>query len=478
MAARETRAVVLEDGTLQELYVEYDGARGLVGNLYSGKVTRIIPGMQAAFVDIGLAKNAFLPIAGMSRIAASSEGRPARQKQAIEQLLHEGQRLMVQVDMDPRGDKGARLTNKISIPSKYLVYRPNGVSNGVSNKIQDRQQRERLSSWLEAERQNMPLTGGFIVRTEAELASDEDLRRDLQLLQTIWQGIQSAERELRANGQIYRDIPLSLRLLRDSGEAAEIKFITDSQENYAQAQELASNFVSDCEPLIELYRGPQPLFSKYELEQEIEDVLQRKVALPSGGEIVIDYTEALTVIDVNTSSYIGQTAVLQTNLEAAVEIARQLRLRNLGGIIVVDFIDMSDPHNKQQIVDVLQRAFKSDSVATSVANVSPLGLVEITRHQKHASLPQRKCQPCDTCNGSGLVENAMSVCFKLLRELQRQDLQFQAQAYTIVAAPDVIELLEHEETASLAELQSTINGAITLQQEAHFSLGHYEIVLG
>ncbi|MBT8113917.1 MAG: Rne/Rng family ribonuclease [Arenicella sp.] len=482
--ANETRAAVIENGLLQDLHVEYADAQGLVGNIYKAQVKRILPGMQAAFLDIGLTDNAFLHRRDIFQSSDTPERHngKADARLPIERLLHEGQRLLVQVTKDRRGDKGASLTTRLSLPSRYLVYQPFGNHITVSRRIVDAEQRAQLASRLEDEQRGLQLDGGIIARTAASAASAEDIRRDLGYLSELWQDIQSQAVQQRDNCFLYQNLPLGLRLLRDSGKVAELKVVVDSRTLYSEVLEFMQAYQLNELATTELYCGDTPLLAEYNLEQHFADALQREVILPSGARLVFDRTEAMTVIDVNTAAFTGRDnpaqTIMQANTEAAIEIARQLRMRNIGGIIVVDFIDMQTASDKQQLVKIMRGALESDPVAVVTADISPLGLMEITRRQSSESLHQQMCEPCEVCGGTGSARNPRTICYQIMRDLHLQDQQFQAQSYTVAAADKVVDQFEGDEAQALAELRNKIAGSINLQRVASANPQHYDISLG
>ncbi len=478
---RETRVAVVENGRLQELHLERTLSRGIVGNIFKGKVVRVLPGMQAAFVDIGLEKNGFLHAADIVRNDPAFAGRPERDVPPIQDLVHEGKHVYVQVLKDPIGSKGARLTMELSMPSRNLVYLPNGFDIGISQKIESSEERERLRSLVVNRIEKHDFKGGFIIRTLAESSNDEDIANDMLFQQRLWGYISSAMKDAPAATLIHEDVPLSLRTMRDLVHDDLEKIRIDSRESFDKAREFAKDFMPELIDKLEYYPGEQPLFGLYSIEQEIERAMHRKVMLKSGGDLIIDQTEAMTTIDVNTGSYVGrrnhEETLFKTNLEATTEIAHQLRLRNLGGIIIVDFIDMQSAKHKNQVLAALSSAISRDRVKINVTDISPLGLVEITRKRTRESLEQVMCETCPVCNGRGTVKTLQTVCYEILREILREDRQYKAQSYTIVAAQKVIDLLLDEEASSLADLQEFIDRPISLQADPFYHQQQYEIAL-
>ena len=478
---RETRVAVVENGRLQELHLERTLSRGIVGNIFKGKVARVLPGMQAAFVDIGLDKNGFLHAADIARNDPAFAGRPLREVPPIQNLVHEGQHVYVQVLKDPIGSKGARLTMELSMPSRNLVYLPNGFDIGISQKIENKKERERLTDLVSQQIEKNDLKGGFIIRTLAESATDEDIANDMLFQQRLWVHVSKAMKNAAPATLIHEDVPLSLRTMRDLVHDDLEKIRIDSKETFDKAQEFAKDFMPEVVDKLEYYPGEQPLFGLYSIEQEIESAMHRKVMLKSGGDMIVDQTEAMTTIDVNTGSYVGrrnhEETLFKTNLEAATEIAHQLRLRNLGGIIIVDFIDMQSAKHKKQVLAALDSAIINDRVKINVTDISPLGLVEITRKRTRESLQQVMCEACPTCLGRGTIKTVQTVCYEILREILREDRQYKAQAYTIMASQKVVDLLLDEEASSLADLQEFIDRPISLQADPFYQQQQYDIAL-
>ncbi len=478
---RETRVAVVENGRLQELHLERTLSRGIVGNIFKGKVVRVLPGMQAAFVDIGLDKNGFLHAADIARNDPAFAGRPMRDVPPIQDLVHEGKSVYVQVLKDPIGSKGARLTMELSMPSRNLVYLPNGFDIGISQKIESVEERQRLHALVSKQIAKHDLKGGFIIRTLAESASDDDIANDMLFQQRLWGYVSSAMKDAEPASLIHEDVPLSLRTMRDLAHDDLEKIRIDSRESFDKAREFAEDFMPELVDKLEYYPGEQPLFGLYSIEQEIESAMHLKVMLKSGGDIIIDQAEAMTTIDVNTGSYVGrrnhEETLFKTNLEAAIEIAHQLRLRNLGGIIIVDFIDMQSSKHKKQVLAALSTSIAKDRVKINVTDISPLGLVEITRKRTRESLEQVMCEACPVCNGRGTIKTIQTVCYEILREILREDRQYKAQAYTIVAAQQVVDLLLDEEASSLADLQEFIDRPISIKADSYYQQQQYDIAL-
>jgi len=484
---QETRVAVVEHGAVQEVHIERALERGLVGNVYLGKVARVLPGMQSAFIDIGLERAAFLHVADLlpninARFAANPAtpgGEQAASALPIERQLFEGQALLVQVLKDPIGSKGARLTAQISIAGRQLVFLPQDQHLGVSQKIPPAQ-REALRQRLQA------LTagegGGFILRTNAEDASDEELAEDVAYLRKSWAHIKSAAARLPAPSLLQQDLSLLQRVLRDLVSAQPTQTIqVDSQEQFVRLQQFAREYMPATLERISHYRGERPIFDLYQIDEEIARALGRRVELKSGGYLVIDQTEALTTIDVNTGGFVGarnfDDTIFRTNLEAAQAIARQLRLRNLGGIVIVDFIDMLREAHRESVLAEFRKQLARDRVKTTIGAFSQLGLLEMTRKRNRESLAQLLSQSCPACHGSGRVKTPRSVCYDILREILCEARAFSPREFRIVAAAPVIELLLDEESPHLAGLSDFIGKPISLQSEAALRPDQYDLVL-
>jgi len=469
----ETRVAVVENGVVQEIIIERTAKRGLVGNIYKGKVCRVLPGMQAAFVDVGLERAAFLHASDIH----SENGR----NEQITDLVREGGEIVVQVVKDPLGSKGARLTTNISIPSRYMVFMPNMQSVGVSQKIEDEAERSRLRKILGSFAEASTQPAGFIARTAAESASEEALHHDMQFLQRLWQSILDRAREIKPLQVIHEDLPLGLRALRDLVGPEVERVRLDSRSTFEKARQFAHKFLPDSDTQIEYYPGERPIFDLYGVEDEIQKALRRAVELKSGGHLVIDQTEAMTTIDVNTGAFVGhrtlEETIFKTNLEAAQAICRQLRLRNLGGIIIIDFIDMIDQEHKRQVIRALERCLAHDHAKTHITEVSSLGLVEMTRKRTRESLEHVLCEDCPTCGGRGTIKSAETTCYEIFREILRECRQFDVEQLLVLAAPEVIDRLLDEESQNLAELEQFIGKPIKLQAEALYTQEQYDVVL-
>jgi ribonuclease G len=481
---------IVENGMLQELHIERIDAMGIVGNIYKGKVVRVLPGMQAAFVEIGLERTAFLHahdakpmlILGDNMDDESPGMWDENHEKSINDLVREGQEILVQVVKDPIGSKGARLTTEISIPSRYLVYLPHTKVVGVSQRINDESTRDVLRSIIDTIKQQKKCPGGYIARTSAETTQAGELQQDMMILCRLWEKAAKKEKNCRAPALVYEDLPLALRAIRDFVRDSVSKVLIDSTETFDKVRALAKDLIPDAVHIIEHYPGERPIFDLYSVEDEIERALQRSVPLKSGGHLVIDQTEAMTTIDVNTGGFVGkknlEETVFKTNLEAARAVARQLRLRNLGGIIIIDFIDMHVKSHQNQVLGALERGLAKDSTKNNMTEMSTLGLVEITRKRTRESLGHQLMEDCPVCEGRGTLKTAQTICNAIFREILREARQYQeASSYMVIASLDVIDRLLDEESANLADLQEFIGAPIQLQVEASYFQGHYDIVL-
>ncbi len=470
---QETRVAIVQHGEVQELLVERTQNRGILGNIYLGKVIRVLPGMQSAFVDIGLDKSAFIHVADIYNSA----------DQPIEKMIFDGQTILVQVLKDPLGTKGARLTTHISIAGRNLVYLPLDDKNGqigISQRITEESDRENLKQRV---RQIAPedLKGCLIVRTSAEEASDQDLEQDFNYLALTWAAVHEQTKTKPTPSKLFEELNLIERVMRDIAEEATDLIRIDSSENFVKLQKFASTYMPKLVDKIQLYRGERPLFDLFDIENEINLALNRRVNLKSGGYLMIDQTESMTTVDVNTGSYIGaktfNDTIYKTNLEAAKAIARQLRLRNLGGIIIVDFIDMHMSEHQTAVLAELRKSLSLDRMKTTVHPFSNLGLVEMTRKRTRESIAHQLCESCPICDGKGEIKTAQTVCYEILREIVREHRQFNPKEFRIVASPDVIDLFLEEQSQYLAELSEFIGKPIRLRAEVSFSQEHYDIVL-
>jgi ribonuclease G len=480
VAPRENRAALVENGVLTELFIERQSRRGIVSNLYKGRVQRVLPGMQAAFIDVGLERTAFLHAADIAAPNPESTLIGAPSGEDIRALVKEGDDILVQVVKDPMGTKGARLTTFVALPSRLMVYMPRGEGIGVSARIEDEAERARLKA-LVTEAVPQQTVGGYIVRTAAQGASMEQIRDDIQYLGRLWQHVKAKGLRAQAGELVYEDLPLPTRILRDELARGVDRVLVDSAASHIAMMEFAASFMPGSTTSIDLYTGQRPLFDLHGVEEEIGKALERSVNLKSGGHLVIDQTESMTTIDVNTGAFVGhrnlEDTIFRTNLEAAVAIARQLRLRNLGGIIIIDFIDMADAAHRTQVMEALQRALAGDHAQTHIASVSSLGLVEMTRKRTRDSLEHLLCAACPSCEGRGFVRTPETVCHEIFREIVRQSRQFQSRELLILAHQNVIDRLLDDESAVLAELEHQVGRPIRLQVEALYGFDQYDVVL-
>jgi ribonuclease G len=483
---QETRVAIVESGAVQELHVERTLERGLVGNIYLGKVARVLPGMQSAFIDIGLERAAFLHVADVWQPTPEGENlSTARQSQPvapIEKQVFEGQPLMVQVIKDPIGTKGARLSTQVSIAGRLLVHLPQDDHVGVSQKI-PAAQRDALRARLQALAGTAASAGGggFILRTNAEDASDAELADDIAYLRKTWARIRQAGTTLPPGSLLHQDLSLLQRVLRDLVSEDTQTIRIDSREQFTKLQAFGQEFMPAAAERLQLYKGERPIFDLYAIDDEINRALGRRVDLKSGGYLVVDQTEALTTVDVNTGGFVGarnfDETIFKTNLEAAQAIARQMRLRNLGGIIIVDFIDMQRTDHREAVLAELHKHLARDRVKTMAGGFSQLGLVEMTRKRTRESLAHVLCEPCAACQGTGQVRTARTACYDILREILREARQFDPREYRIVASPKVVELFLDEESQHLAGLSDFIGKPISLQSDTAMGQDQYDIVL-
>ena len=491
--SHETRVALLEGGHIAELYIERERERGLVGNIYKGKVIRVLPGMQAAFVDIGLEKAAFLYVADvldeMEQVERHIEGDAQPREQGeepempplppIEDLLDEGQEILVQISKEPIGTKGARITSHISLPGRHLVYMPTVDHVGISRRIESEEERERLRKVVESMR--APGTG-FIVRTVSEGKSEGDLRHDMEFLVGLWSNLSRGLDEVRAPSLIHSDLDVTSKVLRDILTEDVKRIVVDSLEEYNKIVRFLRTFMPRLNYCIELYEGDKPIFEAYGLEVEISRALGRKVWLKSGGSIIIEQTEALTAIDVNTGRYVGkhnlEDTILKTNLEAVREIAFQLRLRNIGGLIIIDFIDMEKEAHREKVHAAFEEALKGDKNKTNILKISELGLVEMTRKRVRESIGRTLCEPCPYCEGKGYVKGKLTVIYEILRELHREMADLPAGHITLLAHPEIAGLLIDEERCGLDELEQRYGRPVSINPRPGFHIEQFEIAVG
>ncbi|RYV01032.1 ribonuclease G [Shewanella sp. OPT22] len=474
----EARVALVEHGSLQEVHVERRMKRGLVGNIYKGKISRVLPGMQAAFVDIGLDKAAFLHA---SDIVPHTECVGENEKgnfvvRDIAELVKQGQYIMVQVVKDPLGTKGARLTTDITLPSRYLVFMPGASHVGVSQRI-DESERDRLKSIAEP---FVDEDGGFIIRTAAEGVGEDEIKQDAAFLRRVW-GKVIERRRRKGACLLYQDLPLQVRIVRDFAGADLDRVQVDSQTTFEELTQFADEFMPEIANKIEHFTGPSPIFELYDIENEIQRALERKVDLKSGGYLIIDQTEAMTTIDINTGAFVGhrnlEETIFNTNLEATKAIAHQLRLRNLGGIIIIDFIDMLNDDHKQRVLHSLNKALENDRVKTGVSDFSGLGLVEMTRKRTRESLEHVLCEECPVCHGVGSMKTVETVSYELFREVIRLNRAYSADEFIIYCSPAVHNSLSGDESHLVAELEVYVDKRIRIQVEPMYAQNKYDVVM-
>ncbi|MDJ0916680.1 MAG: ribonuclease G [Woeseiaceae bacterium] len=476
----EVRAALLENGILQEVFIEREGRRGLISNIYFGTVSRVLPGMQAAFIDIGLDRTAFLHASDITRNGGSSE-QSEDDLPSIRELVREGDSILVQVVKDPLGNKGARLTTFITLPARHLVLLPKSDGVGISARIEDVEERDRLREMTEQLLNEMNIECGAIVRTVAEGASREALAADLKYLLRLWGVVQERCGTSTSRRLIHEDLALPLRVLRDLVNVDVERILIDSEVDFTAMKEFAATFLPEVESKLEHYKRRRPIFDLHGIEDEIKRSLERNIPLKSGGYLIFDQTEAMTTIDINTGGYVGhrnlEETIYRTNLEAAVAIARQLRIRNLGGIIIIDFIDMEEAGHRENVLAVLSQSLEKDNARHQITPVSPLGLVEMTRKRTRESLQHILCEDCASCNGKGFVLTVDSVCFEIFREIIRQARQFEFDAVMVLAHQDVIERLLDDQANALAELEEQTGKSIQLQSESLYLKDQFDVVL-
>ncbi len=476
----ETRVAMIEGGILQEVHIEREARRGMVGNIYKGRVSRVLPGMQAAFVDIGLEKAAFLhasDIVPHTECVAENE-KQQFQVRDISELVRQGQDIVVQVVKDPLGTKGARLTTDITLPSRYLVFMPGAGHVGVSQRIDSEQERLRLKKIVAA---YCDEDGGFIIRTAAEGADDKELAQDALFLKRLWKKVGERRAKYKTRSMLYGELGLAQRILRDFVGTELTRIQVDSKQAFDTLEEFTSEFAPELTDKLEHYEGDKPIFDMYDAENEIQRSLERKVELKSGGYLIIDQTEAMTTIDINTGAFVGrrnlEETIFNTNIEATQAIARQLRLRNLGGIIIIDFIDMMSAEHRARVVTSLQQALSADRVKTNINGFTNLGLVEMTRKRTRESIEHVLCSGCPTCEGRGTVKTTETVCYEILREITRVNRAYESDKFVVYASPAVTEALEGDESHALAELEVFIGKEVKIQAEPLYIQEQFDVVM-
>lgn len=479
----ETRVAVVENGMLQEVHIERSMRRGIVGNIYNGTVVRVLPGMQAAFVENGLARASFIHANDIVQLDEQGMEDRSQSPPLIQETVREGGTLQVQVIKEPIGTKGARLSTHMSISSRFLVYMPRTDHIGISQRIEDEEERDRLRNAVEAavDSEQLAGKGGFIVRTVGEGASEEDIRADMRFLKRLWASIEPRIGNGAAPSILYEDLPLSLRTMRDMVRPELEKIRVDSEETFLKLRQFAEDFIPEISSSIEYYRGERPIFDLYGIEDEIQKALSRKVPLKSGGYLILDQTEAMTTIDVNTGAFVGhrnlEETIYKTNLEAAQALARQLRVRNLGGMIIIDFIDMKEEEHQRHVLRTLEKALARDHAKTAISEISGLGLVQMTRKRTRESLEQSLCEPCSACQGRGSVKSSETVCYEILREILREARTYENDSYMVLASQPVIDRLLDEESDSVADLEEFTGKNIKFQVEVMYNQEQFDVIL-
>ncbi|GLR72250.1 ribonuclease G [Agaribacter marinus] len=475
----ESRVALIENGIMQEIHIERHTKKGIVGNIYKGKVSRVLPGMQAAFVDIGLDRAAFLHASDIAidEEIADDVSPSQLEKKDIRELVREGQPIIVQVVKDPLGTKGARLTTDITLPSRYLVFMPSVTHVGVSQKIEDEEERERLKDIVS---NFCDENGGFILRTAAEGVSENELKQDAEFLRRLWHKIEYRKKSGKSN-VLYEDLPVARRVLRDFVGTELERIRIDSKLTYQELMSFTQEYVPELEAKLQYYQGELPIFDLYDVENELQRALERRVDLKSGGYIIIDQTEAMTTIDINTGAFVGhrnlEETIFNTNIEATLAIARQLRLRNLGGMILIDFIDMIEPDHKKRVLNSLEQAMIKDRAKSSIYGFTSLGLIEMTRKRTRESLEHQLCGECPACKGRGSIKTIETICFEITREVVRVNRAYRADKFVIYASPPVADALLGEESHLLAELEAFVEKQIKVQTETLYHQDKFDVVM-
>ena len=488
----ETRIAILEDHVLSNFYVERVDERSIAGNIYKGKVVRVLPGIQAAFVDIGIERSAFLYVADINNetfgvdflangdddsIEYEEEVHPEQRTHPIEDMLREGQEILVQVSKEPLGTKGSRVTTHISLAGRNIVSMPTLYHTGISRKITSEEERDRLSEIIKKLR---PERYGFIARTVSEGKGEDELKGDFDYLSKLWNTIREKEQHTGAPGLVHREMGMTLRAIRDFYTEDVERIVIDSEEEYRKAIDFMDSFMPYTKRSIDLYRENTPIFDHFGIELDIGKMLNKKVWLKSGGSIVIEETEALCAIDVNTGKYVGkrnmEETILKTNMEAVREIAYQLRIRNIGGIIIIDFIDMEIEVNREKIFDTLKTEMEKDRNRTSVQKISEIGLIEMTRQRRRKSLSGIMCEACPYCSGRGSVKSGISVCYDIFRELEREAAYDIAETFCVLVHPEVEKLLLEDENNTLKKLEKRLGRKIIVETGSGLHRENFEII--
>jgi ribonuclease G len=483
VTSAETRVALIENGLLQEIFIERNNNKGHVGDIFRGKVIRVMPGMEAAFVDIGLEKAAFIHVSDITPLDESGFELREETAKPIDELVREGQYLIVQVAKDAISTKGARLTTHLTLPSRNLVYLPRSKHIGVSQRLEDEAVRGGLLTKLNVclETEEWPNRGGFIIRTAAEGASSAEFMEDSRFLKRLWLKVEQRINRNDGIKTLYREIPLYMRTVRDLITPQVEKIRIDSAKSYDEIIQFLADFVPDITTSIEVYEGPRPIFDVYGVEDEINKALGRQLKLKSGGDLIIDQTEAMTTVDVNTGSYVGSRnhaeTILKTNLEAAAAIARQLRVRNLGGIIIVDFIDMLEPEHQRQVERTFAKALEKDRTKTAISELSNLGLIEMTRKRTRESLGQILHNDCPACHGRGKLKSPETVCYEIFREILRIAKAYDNSVLLVMASQVVVDRLLDEESSTLAELEDLVAKTVKFEVEPMYTQEQFDVVL-
>jgi ribonuclease G len=479
----ETRVALIENGLLQEIFIERHNKRGYVGDVFRGKVVRVMPGMEAAFVDIGLDRAAFIHNSDISAIDA--DGYEVRDEipAPIQETLREGQDIVVQVAKDAISSKGARLTTHLTLPSRNLVYMPRSKHLGISQRLEDEAERERLLELLQSvlEQEQWDGRGGFIIRTAAEGTSAEEMVEDIRYLKRLWTKVEERIQRKEGIKAVYREVPLYMRTVRDLIRPEVEKIRVDNESTFDEICQFLEDYVPELQTQVERYSGERPIFDLYGVEDEVNKGLGRSVKLKSGGDLIIDQTEAMTTIDVNTGAYLGSRnhaeTILKTNLEAATSIARQLRVRNLGGIIIIDFIDMIDPEHQRQVQRTFTKALEKDHARTTITGISQLGLIEMTRKRTRESLGQILNSYCPICEGRGTLKSPETICYEIFREILRVARAYENDVLLVTASQGVVDKLLDEESDTLAGLQELIGKTVKFEVEPMYTQEQFDVVL-
>ncbi len=479
VALGEARVAWVAKGVLQEIWIERAGKPSLIGNIYIGKVERVLPGMQAVFINIGLKKSVFLHVSDVC--CKTSGSKVSHDCEAIEKMIYQGQKLMVQVAKDPLGSKGARVTMSITIPSRNLVYMPAEDMVGVSQKIYKKSERDRLRNLISNIIETTNATGGYIVRTVAEGIDFHEIQADLLYTQSLWTGIKEKEKLIKNYGLVYGDNPTHIKMLRDFLTAKITKIQIDSVKIYQEMLNFSESHAMNLSEKLEFYNSDKPIFNLYNIEKEIQKSLQKRVNFKSGGYLIIDQTEAMTTFDINTGAFVGykdlEETIYRTNLEAVKEIVRQLRLRNLGGIIILDFIDMNESKHRDLVFSLLKKELKKDRIKTTIVEFSSLGLVEMTRKRTRESLERTLCEPCHVCQGSGSTKTPETIAFEIFREIIRMAKLFNKDSYRVIAAEAVVSYILDKSCNRVSELETFVNKSISFQTEKSYFVEQYDVVI-